>query len=240
MLPSSTSASPTIDQQRFEQDAASAYRALRAGGLVLLPTDVGYGLVAMQDSAVEQIYQLKGRPLSKPCVTVANGPIFDRLVRGVAPGVRDWLGGIRAHSPIAAITELDADSRLLASLSPYVRDQATHDGTIATFHSAGRFVVRVAELALADDLLVVGSSANLAGTGNNYAFESVPESMRRAAALIIDHGTARYVNDRKLASTILDVRTGTFVRRGIHFAEIERSWREYLEHQGRYVADRPV
>ena len=34
---------------------------------MLLPTDVGYGLVAMQDSAVEQIYQLKGRPLSKPC-----------------------------------------------------------------------------------------------------------------------------------------------------------------------------
>lgn len=217
-----------IDES-FEQQAASAYRALRSGGLVLLPTDVGYGLVAMQEPAVRQLYELKGRPLSKPCVTVANGPIFDHLVRGIGPAARAWLATMRTRSPIAVIADFDPSSRLLASLSPYVREQATHDGTIATLHSPGRLVERVAELALADGLLVVGSSANLAGTGNNYTFESVPESMRRAAALTIDRGPAPYANDRKLASTILDLRTGVFVRKGIHFADIERSWSEHRQ-----------
>lgn len=214
----------TIDA--LEQDAFDAYRTLRAGGLVLLPTDVGYGLVAMEEEAVKQLYELKGRPLSKPCVTVANGAIFDDLVLPIDRDARAWLGEISALTPIAVIAQLHPTSRLVASMSPYVREQATQSGSIATFHSAGPVVERVADLAHADGRLVVGSSANLAGTGNNYAYEDVPDSMRRAAALTIDRGPAWYANDHKLASTILDLRTGTFQRRGINFDLIERSWRE--------------
>lgn len=208
----------------FEKDAADAYRALRAGGLVLLPTDVGYGLVAMEEEAVKQVYELKGRPLSKPCVTVVNETIFDDIALAIDPTLRAWLPEIGARTPIAVIAQLDPSSRLLASMSPHVREQATQSGTIAAFFSAGRLVERVAELALADGRLVVGSSANLAGTGNNYAYEHVPESMRGAAALAIDRGPACYSNDRKLATTILDLRTGTFLRQGINFGAIEESW----------------
>jgi L-threonylcarbamoyladenylate synthase len=45
-----------------------AVRVLREGGIVALPTDTVYGLVALYDSeeAVQRIYELKGRPPRKP------------------------------------------------------------------------------------------------------------------------------------------------------------------------------
>jgi len=211
----------------FERDASAAFRTLAAGGLVLLPTDVGYGLVAMEEEAVAKLYEVKGRPLAKPCITVATGRVFDDVVRPIDPDVRAWIAHVSDRTPIAIIAELDPTSRLFASMSPYVREQATQSGTIATFLSAGRLVERVAELALQHGRLVVGSSANLAGTGNNYRYEDVPASMRSAVALTIDRGPAWYTNDRKLASTILDLRTGRFQREGINFSVIERSWREH-------------
>lgn len=209
----------------IENDAQAAYRTLRRGGLVLLPTDVGYGLVAMEDDAVKALYEAKGRPLSKPCVTVANASIFDELVMPIDRVAREWLAETSMRTPIAVIAGLDPASRLLASMSPYVREQATQKDSIATFHSAGPIVERIAELAYADGRVVMGSSANLAGTGNNYRFEDVPDSMRRMAALAIDRGPAWYMNDEKLASTILDLRSGAFQRQGINYALIERSWR---------------
>lgn len=211
----------------IELDAAAAYETLRAGGLVLLPTDVGYGLVAMEEEAVKRLYELKGRPSSKPCVTVANRTIFTNLVRPVDSDVQTWISKMSAESPIAIIADLDRSSRLLASMSPFVREQATHKDSIATFHSAGPIVERIAELALADGRVVMGSSANLSGTGNNYEFSSVPDSMRSGVSLAMDRGPAWYANGDKLASTILDLRTGNFQREGINFARISRSWREH-------------
>jgi len=213
-----------MTRPNLEQAAFNAYQTLRQGKLVLVPTDVGYGLVAMEEEAVELLYELKGRPLSKPCVTVANARIFDDLVIPIAKSTRAWLAEISERTPITIITPLDPRSRLLASMSPYVREQATQKGSIATFHSAGPIVERIAELAYADGRVVMGSSANLAGTGNNYSFESVPETMKRAAGFTLDCGPAWYANDEKLASTILDLRTGTFQRKGVNYTFIERSW----------------
>lgn len=209
----------------LELDAQNAYRTLKDGGLVLCPTDVGYGLVAMEEEAVKALYEAKGRPLSKPCVTVANAAIFDDLVLPLHHRERAWLAETAGRTPIAVIAQLDRASRLLASMGPYVREQATQNGSIATFHSAGPIVERIAELAYADGRVVMGSSANLAGTGNNYRFEDVPDSMKAMAAITIDRGPAWYMNEHKLASTILDFRTGTFQRQGINYDLIERSWR---------------
>jgi tRNA A37 threonylcarbamoyladenosine synthetase subunit TsaC/SUA5/YrdC len=207
-----------------EEDAARTYETLIAGGLALVPTDVGYGLVAIEEHAVQRIYELKGRPLTKPCVTVANARILEDVCLPIDADVRDWIDQVTRMTPLAVVAKLDPASRLLASMSPYVHTQATQNGTIATFHNAGPIVQRVAELAFADGRLVVGSSANLAGTGNNDRMSDVPLSMRRTADLVIDRGPVWYGNDQRLATTILDLTSGTFHRKGVNFALIERAW----------------
>jgi tRNA A37 threonylcarbamoyladenosine synthetase subunit TsaC/SUA5/YrdC len=212
-----------LDMNNIENDARRAYLILRDGGLVLLPTDVGYGLVAIEEPAVRRIYELKGRPASKPCVTVANAEVLARVAHPLRDDVREWLVDVTRLTPLAVIARA-AESPLLAGQSDYVRGQSTHNGTIALFFRAGRIIERVAELALAEGKLVLGSSANLSGTGNNYSYENVPETMRSAADLGFDRGPAWFRNDAQLAATILDVTAGSFVRRGINFVQIEEAW----------------
>jgi tRNA A37 threonylcarbamoyladenosine synthetase subunit TsaC/SUA5/YrdC len=210
-----------------------AYAILHAGGLVLLQTDVGYGLVAMRDRAVQRIYELKGRPSSKPCVTLADASIIDDLVTRTDRRVLAWVDRTSRRTPIAVIAPLNPASRLLAGLSPYMRGQTTTLGTIATFYSAGPRVMRLAARAWADGMVLVGSSANSSGTGNNYALADVPEAMRAGADLVIDDGRARYHQPDGMATTMLDLTKGTFQRKGIHYEQIEAAWRSFC----REVAD---
>jgi len=208
----------------LEQDAAAVYHTLRQGGVALVPTDVSYGLVAIGDDAVRRIYELKGRPAAKPCVTVVNDDIYRDVALPIDAGIRAWLHEISARTPIAVVSPLDPASRLLGALPPYVFSQATSNGTIATFFSAGRLVTRVAELAFADGRLVVGSSANLSGTGNNSTFAEVEEHIRQTVELALDRGPVRFANTQRLSTTILDLTTSRFLRKGVNVAMIEDAW----------------
>lgn len=210
--------------QSLAADARNAYAAIRDGGLVLLPTDVGYGLIACHETAVARIYALKGRPAAKPCVTVATLEIQSELAPITEPKLRAWVQETSAYSPLAIVNRLNPESELLAGLSPFVRGQATTNGTVATFHNAGELVTRIARMALADGLLVIGSSANTSGTGNNVTFDDVPETMRDHADWAIDHGPVRYAAPSRLATTIFDLTTFEFRRVGVHHPQIAASW----------------
>lgn len=213
------------DTPTIEEDAALVYSTLCRGGVALVPTDAGYGLLAMGEEAVRRIYLLKGRPLAKPCVAVADAAILDDVAASVSAELRAWLCEVSRWTPIAVVAQLRRGSRLAGSMGPYVRSQATHQGTIAAYFSAGPIVEAVARLARADGRLVVGSSANLSGTGNNPLFDEVPESMRLGVNLALDRGVTRFASPQRLAATLLDLTSGEFLRPGLHFAEIERSWR---------------
>lgn len=216
----------------IDLDARRMYRTLLHGGLALARTQTGYGLVAMRPEAVRRIYELKGRPAEKPCVTVGSMPVLDDVAMDIDPATRGWLAHAAARWPMAVVARLDPSSRLLASFDPYLFGQCTKSGTIATFYGVGDLIARAAELARAEGQLIVGSSANLAGTGNNYSLDEVPECMRAAADVVFDYGRAPYSSDDKLASTILDLTTDRFLRRGMCFAEVEASWLAFQARRG--------
>ena len=216
-----------MKQHDIVADSRRVYSLLLDGGVALLPTNIGYGLVAMKPRAVQRIYELEGRPASKPCVTVATWPIFDDVSLPLAPPLRAWVAHTLLESPLAIVTRLNPDSRLLRSFDPDVLAQSTQDGTIATFHGAGDLIRAIALLAYDDGKLIVGSSANTSGTGNNYAFDDVPESIKSNVDLTLDHGMARFANPERLATTLLDLTRNRFQRRGIDFEKIERSWQEF-------------
>lgn len=207
----------------IEQQTTRVYDTLRAGGLAVVPTNAGYGLLAMGAQAVERIYALKGRPASKPCITVTTWPVFDDVATPIDPAVRAWIEETIRWTPLAVVARKNPRSRLLASMDPFVLTQSTHNGTVATFHAAGDLVVRVAERAWADGRLVVGSSGNRSGHGNAYTLAEVPA--RDAADIVVDCGAIPVPGGERRATTILDLQSGTFLREGLHFAAIERSWR---------------
>lgn len=211
----------------IERDALRMYTLLAEGGLALARTNTGYGLVAMKTDAVRRIYDLKGRPAQKPCVTVGTMTIVDDVTTGVDGDTRDWLADASARWPMAIIARMNRRSRLLASFEPFVASQCTKAGTIATFFGVGELIARAASIAFEHGQLVVGSSANLAGTGNNYSLDAVPDSIRRAVDLEIDYGPSPFSSDAKLASTILDLTRGEFQRKGVAFDEVEASWHAF-------------
>lgn len=219
-----------------ELDADRAYPVIAAGGLVLLPTDAGYGLVGMSSDAVASIYRLKGRPKAKACVTVATLDIVDDVAVLPSPAVRVWLADVSSRLPIAVVNHVRPDSVLLAATPPDVLEQATSGGTIATFLNAGEILGHLAQRARADGRILIGSSANLSSTGNNYRFEDVPDTMRQGADLVLDRGPVRYANPHGLATTLLDLTRERFLRQGIRHAEIAASWAQLRASSGMSAA----
>ncbi len=206
-------------------DSNTLYQVIRDGGLVLARTNTGYGLVGMTSDAVRRIYELKGRPTHKPCVTVGTMAILADVAVGIDRPTRVWLEGAVTKWPVAIVARTNARSSLVRNWEPFVASQCTKGGTIATFFGVGERIASAARLAHAEGRLVVGSSANLAGTGNHYTLDAVPDAIRKAVDLEIDDGVAPFASAERLASTILDLTTGSFQRRGACFAEIEASWR---------------
>jgi tRNA A37 threonylcarbamoyladenosine synthetase subunit TsaC/SUA5/YrdC len=222
----------------IDSDARRMYTLLADGGLALARTNTGYGLVAMKSDAVRRIYELKGRSAEKPCVTVGTMAILDDVATGIDPETRGWLARAVSRWPMAVIARMNRRSTLLAGFEPFVASQCTKVDTIATFFGVGELIASTATIAYAQGQLIVGSSANLAGTGNNYTLDAVPDEIRRAVDLEFDYGVAPFTSDKKLASTILDLTRGAFQREGVAFAEVEASWREFLA-QGHAPARRP-
>lgn len=200
------------------------YAVLVAGGLALVPTCAGYGLVGMGGDAVERVYALKGRPSTKPCITVATAAVLDGVTTGIDPDVRDWILATTRSAPLAVVAPLRSDAPAIERLEPAVRRQCTSDGTIAVFLNAGVLVTALAERAWAEGRLVVGSSANRSGAGNAYAPSEVTDAIRRGVDCVVDVGEVPRATPERLATTLLHLGSGRFLRRGIAADAIERSW----------------
>ena len=70
---------------------ADAAAALRAGGLVAFPTETYYGLAAaaLDPSAVRRIFDVKGRPESRPVLVLVDGQdMVETVAMGASPAAR--------------------------------------------------------------------------------------------------------------------------------------------------------
>ncbi len=75
-----------------ERALAEAAAALRAGGVVLIPTDTVYGLAALSAAAVEDLFVLKGRPVDRSvAVLVADRPAAESLATSVPEALADLM-----------------------------------------------------------------------------------------------------------------------------------------------------
>lgn len=78
----------SINQKKFkESELEPAGEAIRAGRVVAFPTDTFYGLGAdpFNLSAVERVYQIKGRPRSKPLLLLVGDEEQVKMVAGELP-----------------------------------------------------------------------------------------------------------------------------------------------------------
>jgi tRNA A37 threonylcarbamoyladenosine synthetase subunit TsaC/SUA5/YrdC len=201
-------------------DAARAFAALEAGGIAVVPNDIGYSVLGGSAAALRRIFRTKGRRASKRNALVANAAWHDAL----------HMCSTRGREIVQAIT-VDYDLPL-GCIAPYRRDHpailacdgetvadSSQGGTIAMLLNAGRFHAALTALSYAGGKLLFGSSANLTLTGTRFCVEDIPPEITGIADVVIDHGLQRY-HPYAASSTLLDVETLEVVRHGSCFADI--------------------
>ena len=180
-----------------ERDARAVVRAIRGGDLVLLPVDTVYGIACDPDdrAAVERLYRLKGRPADKPSALMAFA-LADALE--LAPDL-----GARTRAAV---------ERLLPG--PVGVLVPGPDGT-----TLGLRVPDLPWLA-GSGLVVLQSSANLAGEPDAARLADVPRSIREGCDLVLDGGELPGLPSTLVDLTALEADGGwRIVREGLSGAD---------------------
>lgn len=187
---------------------ARAARAIRAGGLVGIPTDTVYGLAAdaTSDAAVSRVFRAKGRPSDKPLIAlVATLAMAEACAAVTAPALAlaeaFWPGPLTLVLPRAAGSPL----------SPLVHRDAPGVSLRIPGNESALALVRAAGCPL------TAPSANPSGAPSPLTAAEVVAGLGAALDLVIDGGPA----DRSVASTLLDLsgETPRLLRAGVVGAE---------------------
>lgn len=181
---------PVID---IEADARRVLEIIRAGGTAIIPADTGYGLIAATPEAVARINATKRR----------GGHKRNTLMHDVAgqPSLHKF--GARAQEmvdaialdyalPIGVLGPINPENEIVAGMSAELLGTTTAHGNISALVNSGRFLETLTGLARKEGLPVIGSSANLTGSGTKFSVDDIEPEVRSFADIEIDYGRTRY------------------------------------------------
>ena len=212
----------------YETDARRVYEALAEGGIGIVPTDVGYVIVACAPDAIWRIFEAKRRKPEKLNAVCGCREMHLEL-HDVPDDRREIVSAItELHDlPMGTAAKARRDHPALAALRQDVYEQTTHRGTIAMLLNAGPVMDTLARLAFADDRLVIGSSANVSLHGVKFRAEDIEPEIIEAADIVLDYGLMRW-NRYGRSSTMIDVGDMTVIRYGSCFDLIDDLLRRHF------------
>jgi tRNA A37 threonylcarbamoyladenosine synthetase subunit TsaC/SUA5/YrdC len=198
-------------------DARRAFDVLKAGGIAILPNDVGYSLIGGSAAALKRIFEAKQRAQTKLNAMLGNMDVH-RAVHILTARQRAIVDAIVVDHdlPLGLIAPAHMDHPLLRDLDPETMRGSTRAGTICMLINAGPFHEAVCRLSFAEGHPLFGSSANLTMTGTKFRVEDIEPEVKAIADIIIDYGLRKY-HLYKASSTLLDIETMAVVRHGSCF-----------------------
>ena len=167
----------------WRDDAIATVRALKAGGVVLYPTDTVWGLGCRADDAeaLDALYRLKGREGGQPSLVLVDA---EGLLEEYTHPVPDIAWDL--------LRESGADSRPMTLVLPGGRDVApallAEDGSLAirVVHDPFlQFIIR------GIDVPLVSTSANLTGQPTPGHFDEIPKVIRNGVQYVCSTGRDR-------------------------------------------------
>ena len=162
---------------RVTQDVGAASRVLQHGGIVGIPTETVYGLaaLALNETAVSRVFQVKGRPTSHPLI-IHLSPLED---------INRW-GVLNESAEILANALWPGPLTLLVPRTPLVPDWVT--GARDTV--ALRIPAHSMTIALLDSVgdAVVAPSANRFGQVSPTSAQHVINDLGESVDLVLDGG----------------------------------------------------
>jgi tRNA A37 threonylcarbamoyladenosine synthetase subunit TsaC/SUA5/YrdC len=198
-------------------DARRAFDVLKAGGIAIIPMDVGYTCAGGSGAALQKIFDTKQRALSKRNAMVGDQAIAREIYK-LSPRGWEVVDAITGDYglPLGAVGPCRIDHPLLRVLDDLAIDASTKDGTLVMLMNAGPFHGEICRLSLQEMHPIFGSSANLSLTGTKFRIEDIEPEILGIADVVIDHGLRKY-HYYQQSSTLLNVETFEVVRHGSNF-----------------------
>ena len=215
------------DRPIKQNGAQKAYECMKIGGLAIIPSKVGYTLIGSCEKAISKMFAIKGRPLSKPCVVLTRRDLLDELAE-VPKKYIPFINAIQESKMLCGFILKRKSNRLFDSLDQYTNQNSQRkDGTSCFVINGGGYFQYLIDHAHTDGTLVVGSSANKSGTGNEGTFMNIPQNIREEVDYAIEDNAYVWQNYNPVTreqGVMVDI-TGHkpfIVRKGLKFTEIAK------------------
>lgn len=201
----------------FATDARRAFDAIVAGGVSILPMDVGYSLIGTAEAALMRIFETKRRTPSKLNAMLGDHAIhrdvhvLDARQRAIVDAIT-----IGHDLPLGLIAPARMDHPILRRLSPAMLARSTSEDTVLMLLNAGPFHGAICALSHEHQVPLFGSSANLSLSGTKFRVEDIEPEVKAIADVVIDYGLRKY-HLYKASSTLIDIRSCKVVRYGACF-----------------------
>jgi tRNA A37 threonylcarbamoyladenosine synthetase subunit TsaC/SUA5/YrdC len=199
---------------RLEEDARNAFDTLKAGGIAIVPNDIGYSILGGSTPALKRIFKTKARAPFKLNAMVGNAEI-QRALHICTQRGRDIVCAITEDYdlPLGCVAPCRTDHPLLEKLTLETVAASTLNNTLAILMNAGKFHAAITRLSFQESYPLVGSSANRSLSGTKFTVQDIEPEIKAIADIIIDHGLQKYHN-YAASSTLLNVETLEVVRAG--------------------------
>ena len=211
-----------------QADAARVYEVLAGGGIGIVPTDVGYVIVACDPEAIWKIFEVKRRKPDK-LNAVCGCREMHMALHDVAGERREVVAAVteRCGLPLGTAAKVRLDHPAMAALRADVLEQTTDRGTLAMLLNAGPVMDELARIAFADNRLVIGSSANVSLRGVKFRAEDIEREVLDAADIVLDRGLMRWHRYER-SSTMINVSDMRVIRYGSCFDLIDDMLRRHF------------
>jgi tRNA A37 threonylcarbamoyladenosine synthetase subunit TsaC/SUA5/YrdC len=186
-------------------EARRAFDILKAGGIAILPNDVGYSVMGGSTPALARIFDAKRRAPSKLNAMLGDRQMSLELMR-MTPDQRAIVDAITVDHdlPLGLIADADMAHPLLAGMDEDGLRRSTRSGTVCMLLNAGPFHAEITRLSREERHPVFGSSANISLSGTKFRVEDIEPEILALADIVIDHGLRKYHHYRA-SSTLLDI-----------------------------------
>ena len=163
-------------EQDFREDIKEAVRVMRAGGIILYPTDTiwGLGCDATNEEAVKKIYALKQRPDSKSMLVLTDHEAkLERIVDEV---------------PEVAYNLIEVSEKPLTIIYSGAKNLASNliaqDGSVGIRITKEAFSKALCE---AFRMPIVSTSANISGQPSAHNFAEISEEIKQGVDYIVKY-----------------------------------------------------
>jgi L-threonylcarbamoyladenylate synthase len=181
---------------QFLQNPEKALYILKAGGIIIVPTDTLYGLAvrSSDEAALEKLFRLKGRSLERQVPLLIENPekTLSEIVDDLSDSVKEMVQKLVSHFWPGPLTLVLPAKK---GLSRLITGNTQAVGLRQAAHPVVRTLLRV----LGEP--ITGTSANLAGAQSPFRLEQISSSVLEKVDLVIDGGTL----SGQMGSTVLDL-----------------------------------